>query len=243
MYKLIIRFAVLKFLVLLPVQVEGARLSGSWDIGGFSSYVYGVTGETLSKQPVIQSSITLADRTGVYAKFLSALALSAEIGSDSGNEVDFLAGYAKDFGDFSFDAGYARYYQLFTRGSEKDLNVGYASVTSPDIRGVRWYVTGEADVERNRLTQEVRSIFLYQAGLKPEIRISESWSVNLDISTGGRSDSELLNFVRLGISATFKASERMEITPQINFQGKSVYAPPEIENKVWAGVDFLITMF
>lgn len=132
-------------------QDEDAATSGPFDIsaqvGVFSDYRY--RGISLSgKDPEVTASVTISHESGLYASVWSS---NVDLGNGGAKnvEVDWTAGFSKDFGPISFDAGavyytyanhsgfnyFEAYGSLGTTVGPADIKVGVAYAPSQNNIG------------------------------------------------------------------------------------------------------------
>lgn len=141
-------------------------------------------GALYSRNPILQTSYTLALCNGVYANLWHSLDLKAGPNIGSGDEIDMTLGWSGNIGSsgFSLDLGAVHYnVPPLSRVGREDYIAPYLELTAPEqeFGNHRWapYVRLEAYRDMARGAVANFQPFIY-AGVKDEWTLDEQWSVS-----------------------------------------------------------------
>ena len=226
------------------VQAEERRISANLNLGYYSDYISGMHGLTIHDHPVLQQSIALNDNpSGLYVKVWSSYSPKGGINSDFGDELEYIAGIAMNFGRVGVDVGYAFYNLYDIKNTEGDLHAVYLNLDLPKIYKAKPYITIEGNIPEDKDVLE--GGVMWKAGIKRNIKL-----LNLNLSVGGHDGTygkkpEPISFVKLNIAAPFQIW-KINITPEVSFQKELGYAVENggiTEDKIWYGINFSIPLF
>ena len=226
-------------------SAQAGRIKADLDLGYFSRYVYGMSGQTIYDHSVFQQSVTLTDApTGLYGQIWLSYSPKNGPNDDPGDEMDFVVGIYNSFHRVNFDVEYA-FYDL------QDMEV-----TRDGLHMLRLYLEPETDrfkikpyvsIEGNIPVDDeiLEGGFLYKMGARYQQELFGQ-TFDLDLSVGGNDGAygtkpKWLAFAQFGVSTTFKVW-RFNVSPSINFQKKLGDNNEIAEDKVWYGVNLSIPL-
>ena len=235
--------AMMLFAGLAGAEEKAPAFTGSVDVGWYNQYMDEVSGATNFNKPVIQPSVTVSHKSGVYLNLWNSYSPKGGFNSDFGDEADVSLGLEKEFGKFKFDAGYSYVNLQNLRNTEGDLHAVYLYLDGPAVLGITPFVMTELDIPVDR--EILEGGFLYRVGVKSSVSIAEQ-PLEFSLSAGGHDGvyglrPELVSSGRATLSTTISVW-KLAVTPKVSYQRRFGYAAEdggmiEKKDKVWGGVN------